>query len=274
MSDRGWEPIASAYLAMADRLLPGRIVGFYVVGSAALGAWRTGRSDLDFVAVLDNEREGDIRRLRAIHVLTSGAAALRTAVRHPLALPGNPNGLYVRAADLSTPVTEIVPVASHTGGRFSPGAAFDANPVVWKVLAGQGIAVRGPAPSALGLDPQPDRLRAWNLDNLDRYWRPWGERHARGVRLAARVRGRWTTAWGVLGAPRLHCTIATGDVVSKEGAGEYALRTFGAEWHPIIGEALAYWRGEPLGAETGSVADRITTAGRFVVEVVRSARSL
>ena len=40
------------YLRLADRLLPGMITGFYVTGSVALGAYRPGRSDIDFVAVL------------------------------------------------------------------------------------------------------------------------------------------------------------------------------------------------------------------------------
>ena len=34
-------------------------------------------------------------------------------------------------------------------------------------------------------------------------------------------------------------------MISKEAAGEYALDVFPAPWHPLIAEALAYWRGEP-----------------------------
>jgi len=45
--------IAARYLALADRLLPERIQAFYLVGSTALGAFRDGRSDVDFVAVVD-----------------------------------------------------------------------------------------------------------------------------------------------------------------------------------------------------------------------------
>ncbi|MGO9905955.1 MAG: hypothetical protein ACLP4R_19390 [Solirubrobacteraceae bacterium] len=39
-------------LAGLDRELPGRIEGFYVVGSTCLGAFRSDRSDVDFVAVI------------------------------------------------------------------------------------------------------------------------------------------------------------------------------------------------------------------------------
>ena len=59
---------------------------------------------------LDEQRDGDLTRLRAVHLLTSGSAALRTAVRHPIALPGNPNGLYVRAAARSDEVIERLPL--------------------------------------------------------------------------------------------------------------------------------------------------------------------
>jgi hypothetical protein len=43
------EEMTSRYLEAADRELPGFIVGLYVVGSAALGAWQPGASDIDTV---------------------------------------------------------------------------------------------------------------------------------------------------------------------------------------------------------------------------------
>jgi hypothetical protein len=122
---------------------------------------------------------------------------------------------FVRPEDLRRPVTEIRPIASHVGHRFTTDAAFDVNPVTWKVLRERGIPVRGPAPGDLGLDPQPEVLRDWNLRNLESYWRPW----AGALRRCTTVRPRWTIAWGALGPPRLHHTVATGGVVAKEEAG-------------------------------------------------------
>lgn len=265
-----------AYLSLADRLLPGRIVGFYVVGSAALGAFRPERSDIDFVAVVDGPFESsEVARLRVLHALSgvrTGAVAL---ARRRWAMPGTCNGSFVDRATLSQPVTTITPVASHVGHEFSVGRGFDVNPVVWVELAEHGIAVRGPEPSTLGLDPEPHRLARWNRDNLEAYWRPWAEQmvgpgrgpHARNPR-------RWVTAWGVLGPPRLHHTIATGRVISKEAAGEYALEVFGAEWHPIIGEALAYWRGEPADPEFADAARRRRCTGAFALHVCEAAARL
>jgi hypothetical protein len=272
------ETTVGRYLHLADRLLPGRLAGFYVVGSTALGAFRPGRSDIDFVAVVDRPlATGELARLRLVHALSAGRSAVRALVRGRLALPGTCNGVFVLADDLTTPVTEITPVASHVAGSFQVAHGFDVNPVTWKVLAERGLAVRGPAPGSLGLRPEPERLRRWNLANLDAYWQPWAHRAQRGRTVMDLLHPRrWSTAWGALGAPRLHCTIATGEVVSKEAAGEYALATFDAEWHPIVNEALAYWREQPSpdSAAFPDGAARNRLVGRFVEHVVTTAHTL
>src|SRR6185436_19812411 len=93
------------------------------------------------------------------------------------------------------------------------------NPVDWKVFAEQGLVVRGPATAELGLDPEPGRLVEWNRENLESYWLPWARRVAHGPWQHLARSGysvNWHVSWGALGAPRLHHTIATGEVVSKE----------------------------------------------------------
>ncbi len=62
-------------------------------------------------------------------------------------------------------------------------------------------------------------------------------------------------------------TITTGDVVSEEAAGEWALEVFASRWHPIIRQALAYRRHEP---DTGIGGD-LRECGEFVVEVIDTA---
>jgi predicted nucleotidyltransferase len=268
------EVAVARYLGVLDRWLPDRIHGFYVVGSTALGAFRPGRSDVDFVAVLDRRLDdAELRRLRLAHLLTWGPATLRSLVpageRVPIC-----DGVFVASADMTRPVTAITPVASHVGSRFSIGEGFDVNPVMWQVLADHGIAVRGSGRSELGLETEPDRLRQWNLDNLDGYWRTWGEKALRGRAGLGLHSASWLVAWGALGAPRLHYTIATGRVVSKEAAGAYAIETFGPQWRPMLHEALAYWRREVPGRALRDGRCRIRRAGEFVLEVVDRAHAL
>jgi hypothetical protein len=256
------------YLAWADRLLPGRVVGVYAIGSIALGAYRRERSDIDLIVVVDGDLSpAELRRVRALHVGSGLRTAPPALARGDVALPGTVNATWVRAADLSRPVSTIVPVCHHTGPQFHAGRGFDVNPVQWKTLADHGIAVRGADVATLGLDPEPALLEAWNRENLERYWRRWAESLSRhGSSLRYRFRPRWLTAWGVLGAPRLHATITTGEVLSKEAAGEYALATFDERWHPVVREGLAYWRGEaPV-----PLADRWAETAGFVLEVCGS----
>ena len=238
---------AQFYLRQLDRLLPGAVVGLYLVGSVALGGYRRRRSDLDFVGVLhsavDRKSVGRLRIAHAQSGLVTGSRALREG-RSPLT--GPLNGIFIRESDLVRPVTQIRPLASQVGAKFKIGqAGSDLSPVGWKVLSENGVRIRGPRPSALNLNSEPERLRSWTVGNLDTYWRQWAERVTRTPQRRFALRPRYWTAWGVLGAPRLHCTIATGEVISKEAAGEYALSEFAPRWRPLIEEGLAYWREEP-----------------------------
>ena len=275
------ERAVGRYLALADRLLPGRIVGLHVVGSVALGAYRETRSDIDVIAVLDRRLDdGELRRLQAMIVGAGVRSAVPQLLRGRVSLPGVVNGAFVVAGDLTKPVTEIEPVASHAGHSISLGRAFDVNPVVWKTLAERGITVRGPGAASLGLDPEPARLVAWNRENLEQYWKPWAEaamegrsrNGSGGVRLA--LTPRWLAAWGAMGPARLHRTIATGEVISKEEAAVYARDTFGPEHHPVIDEALAYWRGEPAPGAAGSRRELVRRTGALALDVIADAERL
>jgi hypothetical protein len=267
---------AREYLAIADGLFGSRVVGFYVVGSAAYGEFKPNRSDVDFVAVLDEHVAGDCRVMRKAQLRSMARVGIRALARGHVQGVGGCNGVYVTEADLRRPVTEIEPVGSHSGHLHHCGKAFDVNPVQWTTFARHGIALRGPAPSDLGLDPQPELLRQWNLDNLNAYWKAESERTASG-KPYQRLRpfgARWITAWVVLGPARMHHTVATGSIVSKEHAGEYALDTFGSEWHPIIGEALAYVRGEPAAAAFKDKQHRYRTTGEFGLHVIEAANAI
>ena len=64
-------------LGRLDRVVPDRIEGFYVVGSASMGAFCAGRSDVDFVAIVNGALgRAELARLRAMHVGRCTAAVL------------------------------------------------------------------------------------------------------------------------------------------------------------------------------------------------------
>ena len=165
-------------LVRLDRVVPHRIEGFYVVDSAGMGAFRAGRSDVDFVALVNGTfGRAELARLRAMHVgrwTSSLVHDLAWRRRWPLVC----NGIYLRAGDLSISPLEVTPLAGHVTGRFRVATreGFDVNPVTWRVLAEHGIAVRGPNRDRLEIRTDEAELRAWTLANLNDYWLRWAAR--------------------------------------------------------------------------------------------------
>ncbi|CAM5484484.1 hypothetical protein ADK78_04910 [Kitasatospora aureofaciens] len=221
--------VAHDFLSHADRLCPGLVEGLYLTGSVALGDFRPGRSDIDYVAVSGRRpSEADVAALERAH------AATRARHRRPYF-----DGVHVTWSDLAGSSADCAGAARTHMGRFRAGGGFEVNPVTWSVLAKHAVPVRGPAPGEFDVAVDAAALRDWTRENLDTYWCGWQQAHGKPLS----VRGVWALggraiAWGVLGVTRLHYTLATGEITSKGGAGHYALRTFGADRHPVIHEAL------------------------------------
>lgn len=259
----------AAYLRAADRFLPGQLVCCYLVGSTALGAYRPGRSDIDLIALLGRgplEGAQLQRRLRALHLAQTPRVlgrALRSRRLHATC-----NVAFVPADQMSRPVTQIIPIASHNGHEFFPAEAFDVNPVMWRILAERGISLRGPAPRSWGLDPEPATMAAWNADNLTRYWQAQLDR----IRAGRSPLRPQAVEWNVLGPLRLHATIATGQVLSKDEAGAYGEQLFG-DPIGIIAAARAILAAEPVPTRppreswreaTAELMDRVITDAQFL----------
>ena len=225
--------VAGAFLRAVDAEAPGLVAGLYLTGSVALSDFRPHESDIDFVAVTATRPDAvALGALRRVH------ARLQAQSPRPYF-----DGVYVTRDDLRRdPALAIGALDAHEGRVTVSTAGLD--PVTWHTLARHGIAVRGPDPAALGVWDDPAALVTWTLGNLDGYWRPWRDRHARlASRAGLAALDAWAPAWGVLGVSRLHYTLATGAITSKAGAGRYALGTFPARWHRVIRECLRLRRG-------------------------------
>lgn len=236
------EHAVSSYLASADRLLPGAVTDLAVVGSTALGAYRPGASDIDLVAVLDDSwrgRRGLLPRLRLLHL--SQLSRLFGRIVRGKGVSATCNTAYIWGGERTLPVTQIRPAGSHVGEIFNANDAFDVNPAMWNQLAADGIVVRGKAVADWGIDQEPEKLQPWTRQNLHDYWTPLAEKvtHGRLPLLAGRVE------WSLLGPARMHATLTTGKVISKDAAGEYALERF-PEHAPILHVGLGHLRGEDI----------------------------
>ncbi len=260
-----------SYLRLADRILPGGIIACAVTGSIALGAYRPGRSDIDLVAVIADEwldRPDLIRRLRLLHL--SQVPRLVVEAARGRGVSACCNTVFIAESEVSRPVTEIRPIASHTGEIFDSHGAFDVNPVIWKELVDGGITVRGRPIAAWDLDAQTEALRPWVRTNLREYWTPLAaqlrdrpRRTPRTLfqRLLTSPRGlsAGTVAWCVLGPARMHRTLATGEIIGKEAAGRHGLDAF-PQHAPITEVALAKVHGARIPSAPSRAQWRALTA--------------
>lgn len=257
------QAMADDFLTAVDSEAPGLVEGLYLTGSAALADFQPHASDVDFVAVM--AERPDVRRI----------AALQRAHRRLRARWPRPffDGIHVSWDDLRR-----APAACQAGpfahaGRFGAAGRFELNPVTWHVVAHHGVVCRGPPASTIGVWTDRDVLVTWTLDNLDSYWRRWGQARTRLLSPAGiSSLAAWTSTWAVLGVSRLHFTLATGAVTSKSGAGQYALRRFDTRWHRIIRECLRLRRAEVSGSLYQTVFGRRRDALAFLSMVIDEAR--
>jgi len=247
------EEALGAYVESLDEWAPGLVEGVYVVGSAALGDWQRGHSDVDIVAVTaEPATDEDFASIRAAHVALAG--------RQPQPWVDGP---YVAWGDLVVePATGLHrPWVLHDDVHHD-GECFEINPVTWFTLEAYGLIVRGPDPREIGVATDAAARVRFVAENLDTYWRAIGERIPTLLDADA-----FTTAdleWCALGPLRLHHTLVTADVTSKRGAGEYGLAAAPTEYHGVIRHALAIRAGTadgPVGrAEMAAAGELILWA--------------
>jgi hypothetical protein len=212
------------YRAFMEADLPGFLSGLYIQGSIALGAFNPGQSDIDFVAVISRRAtEDDIARLTAVHQ--------KVATLYPtMPLEGS----YLQPADLGKLEDAIEPAPYIHDGKLEPSGYHDINRVTWWILKNRAITLLGTDARDLGFQVDWDALYADTLKNLNSYWARYTDNPARIVWLLSDFGIQWT----VLGVLRQYYTFKERSIISKIGAGDYALQHLPSEWHRLIQEAV------------------------------------
>lgn len=234
------------HLAALDEAAAGLVTAYYITGSVALGDFHPESSDIDFIAVVSRDLgTADLDMLDAVH----------------RALPDRPHmdGVYLSQAQFDARLSGGQAVPYTLDGKLHrEGEAFQLNPVTWAELAQCGMVIRGEAPR---FEVDLGALKAFNRENLRSYWRPFiAEARAKMAERAsdALLPYPQTLPWLVLGPPRLHFTIATGEIASKTTAGRYGAALFPA-WAYLVEKALAVRNGDdvppPTAAELADAAD-------------------
>jgi hypothetical protein len=227
--------VVNTYLKAIDAEASGLVEGLYLVGSAALGDFRPRGSDIDFVAVTAGRLEP-----ASYSALERAHARLRARWPRPFF-----DGIYVTWDDLAGDPALAGPGPHTHEGRLHVEGRGERHPVTWRTLAQSGVRCRGPAVAEIEIWSDPAALAAWTNNNLDSYWRrllapdSWLTRRGGVAGLTA-----YACEWCVLGVSRLHYTLATGNITSKEGAGLHAQAAFATQWQPVIAESLRIRRAD------------------------------
>lgn len=251
------------YLAELDRVLPAAAVaGVYLVGSTALGDYRPGKSDLDILTLTRRHLSDD-----ELDALDGMHRRLEKGTQPHL------DAGYVPCEWLGRLPEEGSPGHAHVvEGQFHRGGQGQ-ELVVWATLDQGGITLRGPEAKSWNAAPDAGALRAWNLENLEAYWRAGFGQRAREVLRERDPDSELSASWAVwtaTGPARLHRTIATGEIISKTAAADYTADLFPA-YAPILMRAKA----SRLGDESASFAARDGLAlADLVDEICDDAASL
>ena len=241
--------ITRRHLELLDAALPGRVTGLYLTGSLPLGDFHPHTSDIDGVVVTSGPVT-ELHQLRDIHAELAGGPAYDV--------------VYLTVAELAGPPRRDRPAVFTLDGEFKEAPyGGPVSPVLWAELARGPIVVR----ENPGLEVYDDdaALRAFTRDNLTSYWVPRLDElnaHLDGAPDDAPVETEVFT-WFVLGVPRLHALLTTGEFVSKTAAGHWAAERFG-QWAGLCRRTIAARAGEPQAFTVADARDAVNL-GRAIL---------
>lgn len=226
------DAILAEALAGVEGALGGELVGMYVGGSLATGAFDPETSDVDFLVVTESDVNGEAgARLRAAHErITAGPSRWAKKLE----------GRYVPRETLRTRERSTQRCAYlGVGGWFNVGGYSNDWIVELHVVREHGIVLKGPSPKSL-IDPiSPDEIRA----SCAAIMKDWAPLLTDTSRFDAEYQ-----AYTVLTMCRMRYTLEHGAIVSKKEAAGWAKGRLGAARAPLIDQALAWRHGQPLDA--------------------------
>jgi hypothetical protein len=235
--------VLTALLRRQQDALGDDLIGLYLYGSAVVGDFAPGLSDLDLLAVV--MAPIDAARFAALLALHDGLAGDFPAWRDRIEVQ------YVPAAALRTFKTQTSPIAV-----ISPGEPLNIKPagtdwlLNWYFVRQDGLTLHGPAPHTLIPDISHDEFLAASRRDAQ-YWRGWAER----------PRDERAQSYAVLTLCRALYAAETADRASKPAAARYVAARY-PQWAPLIDDALR-WRGS-ADCDLGDGRDSWSQTAEFV----------
>lgn len=247
------------YIALMNEHLPNVLEGVYIQGSIALNAYVHGSSDIDFITVTN-------RRLLDLN------AKVLTEVHNMIAEKYKNiemDGVYILWEDLGKVMSEepIFPV--YNGGQLNVEAYI--SPITWWIVKKNGINVIGPDRTSLSIDIQTSDITSYVIENMNSYWVNRIRRMENSIGELLHLPSDEINKgieWTILGLLRQYFTLKEHDIISKLGAGEYALQHVPTEWHKVIREAINIRKGARKSLFTSN-QERINATLSFSTYIIK-----
>lgn len=244
------QSVLNEYMTLFNERLPNTLVGLYLHGSIALDAFVENSSDIDFLTIIH-------------HRLSTSEAAVLYEIHQSIASSSKPemDGHYLIQEEIGSQAEGLY----YNGGQLHDKIVV--NPVTWWILKNKGIPVLG---EELNIAVERMELLSYVSENMNTYWadRIRKVEDSDPILLLPKEFLNEEIQWSILGILRQYYTLREHDIISKLGAGEYALEHVPEEWHNIINEATQIRNG------TGqtffeSEKKRIDTASSFMEYILK-----
>ena len=223
------ELVLNEYIRVFNRNLPDLLDSFYLVGSLVLNDYHEGKSDVDFVALINRDMTPDeLNILKGIHKEISSK------------FPENVlDGSYVTPQQIDK-LEKWGPIIYFDGKSFRCDLqSGNVDIITWFMLKNYGITILGKQPEYYVPNINVEDLISHVRLNVNTYWFNWTDKASKHIsKESFFTLFEKGVEWGVLGISRLYYTIHEKDIISKYGAGEYVLEMVPAKFERIIKEAL------------------------------------
>lgn len=230
-----------------------KIVGVYIYGSIALGAFHIETSDVDFVTVIsDSVNKAEKQQIIELH------KKLRKST-----LGKRMDGMYIPLDDLGRYNHEINEYVYCADGKADIGH-WDINAVTWWTLKNQGITVIGKEAEDLPFQIKWDDVVNTMKYNVEHYW----------LEKAKRPYLFFIEEWvesAVVTMGRILYTLDHKTIVSKDRGLQYMLELYSHKWEPLLREVERI-RHNPKEKRKLSSWRRADMTKRYLLSVIEECR--
>lgn len=210
-------------------VIKSNVIGVYLTGSATLGDWHYGKSDIDIAVVIKNS------------ISKANTALLEKQIK-PLEATYSHVKLeiqYIPISILGKGKEEVEPILAYRNKKHSI-SYFNLNPVTWYSLEKYGVVIWGTPVNELNIKTTKDELSSYVYENVNTYWTTWATSAAKIFSIKGMLSFTdWAVEWCVCGLSRMYYTLQEKDITSKSGAVEYMLNKSPHEYQKILKEAQA-----------------------------------